>query len=88
MKPNNPQLFRLFLVLVVLLSGMALLAQNSASPFYDFHAESPGTIHKVTVTDLPQPNATKSANNFPEPNPRPANAIPKALPGFKVELPR
>ena len=86
MKPSNLQLLRLLMVLVLLVPAVALLAQSDASPFYDYHAESPGTIHKVTVKDLPLPFATKSANGFPEPYPRPADAIPKALPGFKVEL--
>src|SRR5713226_3143805 len=86
MKPSNPQLCRLLVVLVLLVPNMPLLAQNGGSPFYDYHAESPGTMHKFSVSDLPPPNATKSANNFPEQNPRPADAMPKALPGFKVEL--
>ena len=86
MKPSTPQLFRQFLVFFLLFSGLLLLAQNGASPFYDYHTESPGTVHKFTVSDLPPPNATKSANNFPEPNPRPAGAVPKTLPGFKVDL--
>jgi glucose/arabinose dehydrogenase len=64
----------------------ALFSQDSGSPFYDYRAESPGTVHKITVKDLPPPHATKSANNFAEPVPRPADAAPKALPGFKVEL--
>jgi glucose/arabinose dehydrogenase len=63
-----------------------LLAQNSGSPFYDFHSESPGTAHKIPLSDLPKPNATKSAVNPPEMAPKPANAIPKTLPGFKVNL--
>ncbi|HMA52717.1 MAG TPA: c-type cytochrome, partial [Magnetospirillaceae bacterium] len=55
-------------------------------PFTDFRYESPGTIHKVTVADLPQPFATESAGNPPKVVPRPEGAWPKALPGFKVEL--
>src|SRR5579863_8456252 len=85
MKRNNSQWLQLFLFLAVLLSGLAVFAQ-SASPFYDFHAESPGTMHKVTVSDLPPPFATKSVAAFPIPYPRPAGAMPKVLPGFKVEL--
>jgi glucose/arabinose dehydrogenase len=74
------------LLLVFLLSGLPLLAQSAASPFYDYRAESPGTVHKVTVADLPAPFTTKSANNFPMPFTRPTAAMPKVLPGFKVEL--
>jgi glucose/arabinose dehydrogenase len=72
--------------LVVLFLSCVLLAQNGASVFYDFHAESPGTIHKISINDLPPPNATGSANNFPEPYPRPADALPRVLPGFRVNL--
>ena len=86
MKANRSRLLPRFLALAILLSSLALLAQNAASPFYDFHAESPGTIHKVTVSDLPAPLATKSAAAFPVPYPRPTGALPKVLPGFKVEL--
>jgi len=55
-------------------------------PFTDFRYESPGTIRKVTVADLPQPYATESAGNGPKVVPRPEGAWPKTLPGFKVEL--
>jgi glucose/arabinose dehydrogenase len=82
MKDGSLRLVRL-LFLVSL--ATALFAQNG-SVFYDFSAEKPGTVHKVTVNDLPQPFASKSANNFAEPSPKPANAIPKVLPGFKVDL--
>src|SRR5258708_16993057 len=86
MKARNPLWFRLFLALVMLFPGLPLLAQNGASPFYDYRGESTYTIHKFEISDLPPPNATKSANNFPEPYPRPADAMPKALPGFKVGM--
>src|SRR6202171_2821125 len=73
-----------------LLAGLfirgTLSAQGNSSPFYDYRAESPGTVHKITTKDLPPPFATKSANNFPVPAPRPKGAIPKSLPGFKVDL--
>ncbi len=75
-------------VVCVLVSffGLALSAQDGASPFYDYRAQSPGSTHKITLADLPGPNATKSANNFPVPFSRPEGAIPKTLPGFKVNL--
>ena len=71
-----------------LLSLVATLAaQNSKEGmFYDFHGESPGTVHKIELSQLPPPFASKSANNFPEPAQRPADAIPKSLPGFTVNL--
>lgn len=56
------------------------------APFIDFRLEGPGKVHKVTVADLPEPYATESARNGPRLVARPADAWPKALPGFKVEL--
>ena len=55
-------------------------------PFTDFRYEKPGTVHKITVKDLPQPYATQSAENGPELVARPGNAWPVAPAGFKVEL--
>ncbi|HTW59423.1 MAG TPA: PQQ-dependent sugar dehydrogenase [Terriglobales bacterium] len=55
-------------------------------PFTDFRYESPGTIHKITVNDLPQPYATQSAGNPAALVARPDNVWPVAPPGFKVEL--
>jgi glucose/arabinose dehydrogenase len=54
--------------------------------FADYKSEAPGVFHKITVSDLPAPYATKSAENSPAVIPRPANAWPKALPGFQVSL--
>jgi glucose/arabinose dehydrogenase len=56
------------------------------APFTDYRYESPGTVRKITVNDLPEPYVTKSAENGPDVVARPANAWPIALPGFKVEL--
>jgi glucose/arabinose dehydrogenase len=53
--------------------------------FTDYTKEKPGTFRKITVADLPQPYATKSAGNGPKVVPQPAGAWPQALPGFKVE---
>ena len=74
-----------------LLGGAALLvvflyAQDRSSPFYDYRSESPGTIHKIAVSNLPEPSPSKSGVNSPEPQPRPAGALPTTLPGFKVNL--
>jgi len=62
-----------------------LKAPPPPAPFTDFRYEKPGTTRKITVNDLPQPLATKSADNGPEPVARPANAWPVAPAGFKVE---
>jgi len=56
------------------------------APFTDFRYEEPGKIRKITVADLPQPYATKSADNGPNLVARPVDAWPKAPAGFKVEL--
>jgi glucose/arabinose dehydrogenase/cytochrome c5 len=55
------------------------------APFTDFRVEAPGKVRKITVEDLPEPYATKSANNGPEIVARPQSAWPKAPSGFKVE---
>jgi glucose/arabinose dehydrogenase len=55
-------------------------------PFTDFRLEKPGAVHKITVNDLPQPYATRSADNGPDLVARPENVWPVALPGFKVGL--
>ena len=55
------------------------------APFTDYRFEEPGKFRKITVQDLPAPYATRSANRGAQIVPRPANAWPKSLPGFKVE---
>lgn len=55
-------------------------------PFTDFRYESPGTIHKITVNDLPKPYASSSAENGPQVVARPESVWPVAPKGFKVEL--
>ncbi len=53
--------------------------------FTDYRGQKPGTVHKITPQDLPQPYASGSANNGPSLVPRPADAWPQAPAGFKVE---
>jgi glucose/arabinose dehydrogenase len=55
-------------------------------PFTDYRFEKPGTVHHITVGDLPAPYASDSATAPPKVVPRPADAWPIAPPGFKVEL--
>jgi glucose/arabinose dehydrogenase len=55
-------------------------------PFTDYRYEKPGATHHITAKDLPAPFATKSATNGPRVVDRPANVLPIAPPGFKVEL--
>jgi glucose/arabinose dehydrogenase len=67
-------------------STSKLKAPPPTPPFTDFRYEKPGTVHKITVNDLPQPYATKSSYNGPKVVARPENVWPVALPGFKVDL--
>lgn len=54
--------------------------------FGDFKSESPGTVRKITVADLPKPFATKGVSNGPTVVSRPSDMWPQAPAGFKVEL--
>ncbi|MBI2816244.1 MAG: sorbosone dehydrogenase family protein [Acidobacteria bacterium] len=54
-------------------------------PFSDYRDQRPGTVHRITVQDLPQPFATDAVANAPRLISRPADAWPKAPQGFKVE---
>ena len=58
---------------------------GNSQVFTDFRGEKPGTVHKITVADLPAPYATRSADPGSEIIPRPANAWPQAPEGFKVQ---
>ena len=73
-------------ILILLTLGSLLFAQAGNSPFYDFHAEKPGTTHQIPLKDLPVPGASKSAVNPAAPADRPNGVVPQALPGFKVNL--
>jgi glucose/arabinose dehydrogenase len=64
----------------------AIKAPPPTPPFTDFRYEQPGKVHKITAQDLPQPLATKSADNGADVVSRPANVWPKVPAGFKVEL--
>ena len=56
------------------------------APFTDYRYEKPGTVRKISVSDLPKPFATQSAQNGTDVVSRPENAWPVAPAGFKVEL--
>ncbi len=61
-------------------------ASATSGPFTDFRYETPGRTHKITVADLPEPYATKSAGNSADMVSRPNNVWPVAPAGFKVDL--
>src|SRR5947207_3599223 len=77
---------RLQMLGVAALSLLIIYAADPPSPFYDYTGESPGTTHKITVGDLPAPISQHVGVASPEPQPRPEGAMPKTLPGFKVNL--
>lgn len=54
--------------------------------FGDWRADEPGRRRLITPADLPQPGATPSVASPPRVVRRPAGALPKVPPGFKVEL--
>jgi glucose/arabinose dehydrogenase/cytochrome c5 len=64
----------------------AAAAASPNAPFTDYRYESPGTLRKITVDDLPKPYATQSSNNSAHLVKRPDGAMPKTKPGFKVAL--
>ncbi|GAC1507151.1 MAG: sorbosone dehydrogenase family protein [Terriglobales bacterium] len=59
---------------------------TGAAAFTGYPGEVPGVFRKITVSDLPEPFASKSVDNGADVIDRPKDAWPKALPGFKVEL--
>lgn len=69
-------------------TGLAAAAKvlEGKAAFTDYRQERPGVVRKITVADLPAPYETKSAVNGPRLVPRPADASPQSLPGFKVSL--
>ena len=67
-------------------SAGTIKAPPPTPPFTDFRYEAPGTVRKITPADLPAPYVTKSAENGATIVKRPADAWPKTLPGFTVQL--
>ena len=55
-------------------------------PFFDYTMQHPGTVHKITVNDLPAPQPDESVDNGASLIPRPNQAWPKAPDGFRVDL--
>jgi glucose/arabinose dehydrogenase len=73
-------------LIVVLGNAEPKAVLTGTNAFASYATEKPGTWRKITPADLPKPFATTSANNRARIVPRPADAWPQALPGFKVEL--
>jgi glucose/arabinose dehydrogenase len=77
---------RLEMLGVAAVSLLMIYAADPPSPFYDYTGESPGRTHKITVSDLPAPSSQHVGVASPEAQPRPEGAMPKTLPGFKVNI--
>jgi glucose/arabinose dehydrogenase len=58
---------------------------GSSVVFSDYQREAPGTVHRITVEDLPAPYSTQSVDAGSHNVLRPGNAWPQAPTGFKVE---
>jgi len=58
---------------------------NGAAAYGDWTQDKPGLRRHLAPADLPPPYATRSTANGPQEVPRPAGAMPKVPPGFKVE---
>jgi glucose/arabinose dehydrogenase len=61
-------------------------APPAEAPFSDYRNEAPGRTVHITIADLPAPFATPSATNTGALVPRPADVLPRAPAGFKVNL--
>jgi glucose/arabinose dehydrogenase len=95
MKPRTSQR-TLPLIIVALLACFSLFlylrmhdhasTAQASSAFSDYRTQSPGSVHRITLQDLPKPFATGSADTPSGPIDRPANAWPKAPEGFSVQV--
>jgi glucose/arabinose dehydrogenase len=54
--------------------------------FTNWDQQAPGTRHKITVADLPEPKPEEAVSNQPHVIKKPADAWPIAPPGFTVTL--
>jgi glucose/arabinose dehydrogenase len=58
---------------------------KGAAAYGDWRDDAPGLRRLITAADMPRPFATTSADNGADLVPRPANAWPQVMPGFKVD---
>src|SRR5215813_8876218 len=77
-------------VVLPALAAISALAAETTSPstvtFTDYRGQRPGTVHKITTSDLPPPHATPSVADSPRLVDKPAAAWPLAPAGFKAAL--
>jgi hypothetical protein len=75
------------LAAAAMLLAPALSAQKTITgqaAFADWNRQQPGVRRKITLADRPEPRPDEAVNNTPHVIPRPADAWPIALAGFKV----
>src|ERR1700761_4470983 len=79
-----------YLVLVCLAGALPAFADEAvrtgAAAFGDWRTDAPGVRRLITPADLPQPFATKPTANMSQRAARTDAEIPKAPPGFAVDL--
>ncbi len=66
--------------------GQSAPVLTGAAAYGDWRTDGPGVRRKITPADMPPPYESASAHHGPTVVTRPANAWPKAPPGFIVEL--
>ena len=82
------------IVVIVLVAAAAITlgARTKQNPvtgqdaFADWTQEKPGTLRKISISDLPEPKPAESVRAQPHIVARPENAWPVAPAGFKVTL--
>ncbi len=73
-------------VLTAKATGKISTAPAPKPPFTDYRYERPGLTRHITLSDLPAPYASESADAAPKIVARPPGAWPKVPHGFKVTL--
>src|SRR5437899_2569043 len=87
----HAHLFRL-LAFALLFSFLPLVASadepkllTGKAAMGDWTTDAPGVRRRLTVDDLPEPNATESARNPPKVVKRPEGAWPRVPEGFEIK---
>lgn len=73
------------LVCASVLQAAAAALRTGNDALGDWSTDAPAVRRKITVNDLPLPNARESASNSPDVVRPPANAQLRVPPGFKIE---
>ena len=84
-RPISTALFAAGLLTLPTMAQQGTVLTGQAA-FTDYTKEQPGTVRHLTVSDLPAPAEESSATNRADMVPRPAGAMPRVLPGFRVQV--